>query len=564
MMCYTAFIFYPRWEKNTGEATISWDVSGYYMYLPAIFVYNDLKQLEFGDSILHQYKPSHVFDQAFVHEGSGNKVMKYPSGQALVMLPFFGIAHIWASLDNTYRADGFSYPYQVCIGVGMLLVAFIGLIFFRRVLRQFYDDKIVAIALLALVFGTNYLNFAAIDQAMTHSGLFTIYSILIYCSIKFYQKPNIKIAIIIGILCGWATLIRPTEILSLIIPIFWGISSLKQIKERFSFLYIHKYKLLTAGFCFVAMVSIQVIYWKYVSGDWIVYSYQNQGFSFLKPHYYPYTWSYHSGWLRYTPMMILAFIGLIPFIRNKKNTFPITAFFLINYYIVMSWDVWDYGGRAMMQSYPILFFPFCALIAWFWEKRYLRIICIGILLFCSYLNIWWTYFSHRQGVQVAHIGKAYYWKKVGRWTTANEFDKKLLDNRDSYYGYPIAADTIKELELIPTLVIKAPIDTIVATINNYGQTKKWLRFIAFVNTPEKEWEVWKQPQFIVRYFNKGKEIKHNMIHLSRFIEANESKEIFMDSKLPKQNWDSLNIQFWTPSNNSDLFIQTIKVITFDK
>jgi hypothetical protein len=73
---YTTFIYYPKW-KNTGtEATISWDVSGYYYYLPAIFIYNDLKKLGFKDSIEAKYKPAGSFYQAFLH-ANGNYVMKY-------------------------------------------------------------------------------------------------------------------------------------------------------------------------------------------------------------------------------------------------------------------------------------------------------------------------------------------------------------------------------------------------------------------------------------------------------------------------------------------------------
>ena len=60
--------YYPKWNKSWSEATISWDVSGYYHYLPAIFIYKDLKQQIWLDSINHKYLPSPAYDQAFVHE----------------------------------------------------------------------------------------------------------------------------------------------------------------------------------------------------------------------------------------------------------------------------------------------------------------------------------------------------------------------------------------------------------------------------------------------------------------------------------------------------------------
>ena len=47
--------YYPRYKQGGGEATISWDVSGYYWYLPALFIYKDLKNLSLMIVlILHQ------------------------------------------------------------------------------------------------------------------------------------------------------------------------------------------------------------------------------------------------------------------------------------------------------------------------------------------------------------------------------------------------------------------------------------------------------------------------------------------------------------------------------
>src|SRR5690606_1003927 len=204
---------YPKWQKERTEATLSWDVSGYYMYLPALFIYKDIKQCTFKDSIIQKYSPTPDFQQAFRHEKSGNYVMKYSSGQAIIMLPFFVIAHTWASISNTYPNDGFSYPYQVSIGVGMFLLALLGLYFLRKILLLYFSDKVTAITLLLLVIGTNYLNYSSIDQALTHNALFTIYVLIIWNTIAFYKNHKIRFLIYSGLLCGLATLIRPTEII---------------------------------------------------------------------------------------------------------------------------------------------------------------------------------------------------------------------------------------------------------------------------------------------------------------------------------------------------------------
>ena len=68
--------YHSRWDNTQTEAPISWDVSGYYAYLPAIFIHKDIKKLEYLPGIIEQYRPSPSMDQAFKHD-SGNYIFKY-------------------------------------------------------------------------------------------------------------------------------------------------------------------------------------------------------------------------------------------------------------------------------------------------------------------------------------------------------------------------------------------------------------------------------------------------------------------------------------------------------
>src|SRR5665213_2526450 len=84
VLCYTSFFFYPRWKQGNGEAAIAWDVSGYYWYLPSVFIYKDLKHQTFKDSILNKYHPTNTEFQQGMQLPNGNYVMKYSSGMAVM------------------------------------------------------------------------------------------------------------------------------------------------------------------------------------------------------------------------------------------------------------------------------------------------------------------------------------------------------------------------------------------------------------------------------------------------------------------------------------------------
>ncbi len=309
-----AVLYYPKWKQPNTEATLSWDVSGYYLYLPAALVYKDLKQLKWWGAAEEKYHPGPGMGGAFQHP-SGNWVMKYSMGQALQFLPWFTAAHLLAE-PLGYPADGFSLPYQAAISWGSLLVALIGLWFLRRVLKMYFSDHVVAAVLVCIVFGTNYLEYASITGAMTHNWLFTLYALLIFSTIRFYQTPAFGWAAAIGLLVGWAVLTRPTEVISAVIPVLWGVGSLAALRERFLFFKNHLLKIALAALVAGGVIFLQSAYWKYATGDWFVYSYQEQGFSWLKPHFSDVLFSARAGWLVYSPMMIFAVVGIFFLWRN--------------------------------------------------------------------------------------------------------------------------------------------------------------------------------------------------------------------------------------------------------
>jgi hypothetical protein len=503
--------------------------------------------------------------------------MKYASGQAIVMLPFFLIAHTYCKFNPMYPADGFSFPYQICIGIGMLLYAFLGLFVLRKILLYFFKDTTVALLLLCYVIGSNYLNYAAIDQAMTHNVLFTIYCIIIYYTIQFHRKPTIVRSIIIGSLVGFATLIRPTDIIAIIIPLCWNINTFEEIKTKISFIIAHFYKFALIAIFLFLVFSIQIIYWKYVANEWLVYSYEEQGFSWLHPHIFNYTISYNSGWLRYCPMMILPLLGAVYYFIKGKNSYAIVLFVFVNFYIVTAWDVWDYGGRAMVQSYPVLAFPFCLLIERMQQSKWTSIpLYVSILLF-AYLNIWWTYHAHTGNIQTTGLTKEYYRKVVGKWNGQDE-DKKLLDNPHAFYGvckdktvlYTNNFDTNTSLNVITeNLNTKIRLNkelqsTEVFIVNNTSNIKKWIRASAEFHCFVKEWDIWKQAQFIIKFYDNEKEIQTNFIRIHRFISDGGTKRIYIDALTPKSKWSNLKIYFWNAGGGKELYIDNLEVETFNE
>jgi hypothetical protein len=79
-------------DKGKLYNPIAWDVFGYYLYLPATFIYDDvaLENRAWLDSVYAKYKPS---PYPYQHTGTetNKRVIVYPMGLSRVMRPdFFG------------------------------------------------------------------------------------------------------------------------------------------------------------------------------------------------------------------------------------------------------------------------------------------------------------------------------------------------------------------------------------------------------------------------------------------------------------------------------------------
>ncbi|MBL7691933.1 MAG: hypothetical protein JNM41_10095 [Flavipsychrobacter sp.] len=575
-----SFLYYPRFTKSTTESVISWDVSGYYWYLPSILIYHDLKKQSFKDEILQKYKPTNLDFQQGVLLPNGNYVMKYSAGMSIMYLPFFLTANCIAK-PLGYPNDGFSKPYQVSIQIGGVLISILGLWTLRRLLMFYFADRVIAICLFLIACGTNYLNYAAIDSGMSHTWLFTLYSLLLYFTIRYYRESRLIFAVLIGLLVGLLTITRPTEIISCLIPVLWPLNRLSKssIRQHLSFLFENRFGIFISLFAAVAVMSIQLIYWKYVTGEWLFYSYGSQGFYWTNPYLVKYSLNYRCGWLVYSPMMSLAVIAILPFILWGRNRVAIISFLLLFYYLVSAWDIWWYGGRAMIQSYPIFAFPLATMVHSITKHRIVKLTFNSLVFVLLYYNTWVLIQYHTGGLYDDNtMSKEFYWHAIGRWRVSEQ-SFSLLDCPDFYQkrtgGEKVLLqenfDTCSSCPLLPMAGKQKRMMVIGSKINGAtpyyvipipSKDYNWLRAYINCSFSTKEVDIWKMSKMCIRVLEKGHIIKDNVFRFPRIMNENISKTVYVDMKLPSTKFDQILFVVWNDQSEKEVYISDIKVTTF--
>jgi hypothetical protein len=535
-----SFSYYPRYEKGGSEATISWDVSGYYWYLPAAFIYHDLKNLSFSDSIRNAYSCS-PDNQQITFLSNNRKVLKYSSGMAVQYLPFFFAAHLLAK-PLGYLPDGFSPPYQLAIQIGALLSMLLGLWVLRKLLLRYYKDGTVAVVLLLLAWGTNYTNYVCIDPGMSHAWLFTLYAMLMLSTDNFYRKPAYGSAIQIGFLIGLLILSRPSEMIAGVLFLFWGLSSLSRptLRERAVWLWQQRGYLSWALVCLLLTGGLQIAYWKYVSGDWLVYSYGDQKFSWLKPHFIDYLFSYRVGWLLYCPMMLLAYAGFVTLFKQRIQFWPVLLFSLLNLWVVTAWDIWWYGGRAMLQGSSVLMFPLAALVESVHQKSINKLLFYPVAALFLYLNIWWLHGTHKGCViNASDMTPKYYWKSVGRMSV-NPQDRKFLFVSEEYTGKD-SGTLVFQTNANPIYIDTQHTDTLTQTFSAASLHGKWLRFGAHVVCKSNNWDPHQMTDMGLQFTAGNQVIKRVAIQLDQLFYTQKTLDVFIDSQIPNEAFDSVSI-----------------------
>ncbi len=391
-----------KWKGK--EGVIVWDIKSYYAYLPAAFIYQDMS-LDFIEKNPEKNLSQWIWP---VTTPTGKKAIITSSGLSMMYAPFFFISHGYAHIDKDYEPDGYSRPYQVGLVFSAFFYFILALFALRKILLKYVNEKAAAFSLFAVGAGTNLFYYVTYEAAMSHSYNFFLIVLFTLIVIHFHEKTNLKNSIILGLLSGLIVLIRPTNIIILLLIPLYGINNYKTLKNNFRMLLKKWYLILIIGICFILVWIPQFAYWYYVSGKIFYFSYAETGgkFFFNNPQITDFLFSFKKGWYVYTPLMLIATYGIFLLFKIKNElAIPILVIFILQIYTLSSWWSWWFGGafgqRSMIDIYGLLAIPMAIVIV---KERMKLISKIAFFILISTL----IFFNQFQTQQYRR-GAIHYW-----------------------------------------------------------------------------------------------------------------------------------------------------------
>jgi hypothetical protein len=350
------FIGIQLFRGSGAKSIIDGDGGGYYSWLPTVFHY---KTTDFTK--VFEYEKAHKslsYDGHYFHRHGDVLINKYFLGTALLISPFYLMATMYSSILGM-PTDGYNILYQFAVALSAAFYLIIGLFATTKLLRLFNFEKYIALmVIIVLFFGTNLFYYAMLHPSHSHVYSFAAISVFLLFSRRFFLSFRIIDLMYAAVSFGLVILIRPTNLMILgAVPFIAG--SNETLKSAFQLLKKKWYYAFLAIIFLMLIVGIQFVFNIIQTGSLFVWSYKNEGFDFLHPHFFGFLFGFKKGFFIYTPLMLAIFPAFFLIYRKSKYSFyTLTCFFIIAIFILSSWWNWFYGDsfgmRSMIDFYPLL------------------------------------------------------------------------------------------------------------------------------------------------------------------------------------------------------------------
>ncbi len=433
---------------------ISFDNFGYYMHLPAQFIYDDVAlETDWLAKINEQYKNESAFSHTATTD-SGNKIMRYYKGMSYVWAPAFFVGHFYAK-QSGYPADGFSLPYHKALIFYGWLFSIVGFVFARRILLHFFDEKITTITLFIILAGTSFFYFSTIGNDVPHVYLFALFLIFLWYTLQWHENQTLKYMVPLALSLGLIIAIRPSSGIISLFPVLWGIYDLRTLKRKVSMLLNNKLQIIIGVFLILIFLVPQLHYYYKYAGVVVLNIYNDPGaaFDFAHPRFAYVLFGFRKGWFIYSPLSILGFAGLV-FVWQKFREYfwPFVIYMALLIYIIASFNsLTSFGWRAFLQSHATLVIPIGFLVNYIVKQRIaIKGTFAIIVLSLTVLSIHQA-FQLKSGVlNGSRMTKEYYFTVLGK-NKATAEDKKLL--MADHYG-PIVENFTEDPKFKYTELVK--------------------------------------------------------------------------------------------------------------
>ena len=346
-----------QWQLN---ARLQSDAFYYFAYLRSIAFDRDV-------DFTNDYPLLGLSDKAYLWQpptATGYAHSAWTIGPAIAWAPFFGGAHLaalrQASLGLPVATDGTSYPYRQAVCIAGLFYALLGTWFSIRAARQFFPASIAATGAALVVGGSFVLWYALAEPTMTHAPTMAAVAAFVWYWTATMGRRSLVHWIGLGVLAGFAGLVRWQSVLFALLPAIEALSALWRAGRARDAAALRSTLIGGVAFTVAAVVAFtpQMLAWKAIYGHYLAVSPVGPQIFWRHPHLVDVLFASQNGLFATSPILYVAAIGLVIFARRRPavgvpSLVVVAAMIYFNASIQDWWGSAGYGGRRFDGTLPL-------------------------------------------------------------------------------------------------------------------------------------------------------------------------------------------------------------------
>ncbi len=368
----------------------------YFSYLPSLLLDGDLNfrnQYEYFCNLDLNNCVASRFKETFLDlkTPTGLQINFGPMGTAVLWLPFYLAAHLFAlvaqQFNPAFAANGVSAPYIYAVSVGSVFYGWLGMYLAYRIARAYFDEFISLSSALVILFATNAVYYMYVAPAFSHAASLFASALFVYVWWRTREaraRGNWRAWFVLGASGGLMMMVREQEAVFFVMPLVeLSLIAYRVLRKREVFGTLQKWivgaMVMVVGALLVFLP--QLVTYRILNGNFLPARNVTDKFTWDGNHIFDVLFSNFHGLFTWTPVVLLAVIGLFFLWRRDK---VVAAAFLLAFaaetYLLGSFSTWfggaGFGGRRFINC-TVLFVVGLAAFADGIQTRVSRPLLVG-------------------------------------------------------------------------------------------------------------------------------------------------------------------------------------------
>lgn len=377
------------------------DGVGYYAYARAPLIEHNLDFSRDYQSANESFRRGHLDENGqpsvYQRNRTGHLNNHFSVGPAMLWSPFLLVAHggvlLGRALGSNVLADGFSAPYRYAMAFGTGVYGFLALLLSFWLACKYVGPMWSFVATLAIWWGSSLPVYMYFNPSWSHAHSAFVVALFLWYWDATRERRSLAQWLLLGVIVG---LMLDVYYLNLMVVSVLAVEAMGQYAKLLrsapppspSFLELLICHLLFGFAVIVLMIPTFVSRWIVYGGPFETGYVSIRDFLWRSPVFFSVLFSSNHGLLSWTPLLVLAILGLFLFtFRFPKVGIPFSTALVAFYLFVSLYPDWagisSYGNRFFVSLTPLFILGLAYFLqrvaAHFSRSRSALLACSGML-----------------------------------------------------------------------------------------------------------------------------------------------------------------------------------------